>query len=142
MALGAVGVWVTPRIDLLIWAIVALVILDVLLNLHDEAKQLATLTRVAFSALLPFGLRFLGGLGGNPRLFFQISVVIVFGVLLQHVGPQLISLIGLNLPKSEVQVLQDELKYLEAYASHLEAKIATGQTTEPAPTNPTSPTRL
>lgn len=131
LALGAVGVWVTPRLEWIIWATVALVLVNVLLNMHDEAKQFQAVIRSTMTALIPVALQFLGGLDGSAHVFVQVGIVLAFGVMLQHVAPQVIAF--LRLPVAEQ-------KGLESLVADLEAKVAAMAAAQSAATSTTTTT--
>ncbi|MHB1701356.1 MAG: hypothetical protein ACYCSN_14690 [Acidobacteriaceae bacterium] len=131
LAMGAVGVWVTPRIEWIVWAIVALVLINVLLNLHDEAKQFQAVIRSTMTALIPVALQFLGGLDGSAHVFVQVGIVLAFSVMLQHVFPQIVQF--LRLPVAEQ-------KGLESLVKDLEAKVTAMAAAQGSPTSTTTTT--
>ena len=95
-SLGASGLvaFMTSNFAWVVWAILALVVADVLLNISDEATQFQTLVRALVAALVPYGLQWLGHNDGHSGLFFRVGLTIALGVLLTSVGPQIIRFIG------------------------------------------------
>lgn len=103
--LGVSGIlaFMTSSFAWVVWAIMALVVADILLNVSDEQKQLPSLVRALAAAIVPYGLQWLGGNDGHPGLFFRIGLTIALGVLLTNVGPQIIQKLGALFASNKVE---------------------------------------
>jgi hypothetical protein len=111
---GALIVWLTyinTTFSPLFWVLLALVFIDLVLNIHKEGKQFEKLGSAAVAMGVP---SFIGQNIGNPH-FIKYLVAMMCLVYLQHVVPQLVALISrltISKDKATNEVSQELLQDL------------------------------
>lgn len=135
--LGALAVGVAAYVNhtfgMLFWVLLSLAAVDLLLNVHDEQKQLAKFGS-AFASI--GGITVLESHLSNPEVM-KIAVAVAVLAYIQVVTPQLVSLLGkLHLPKREnkflVAMMEQEIARLKAEANQ-QAGTASASNPQAAP---------
>lgn len=128
LSLAGLSTWLTPHIMYIIYLLAGLVILDIIMNVGDEQKEIQAVTRLIMAAILPIGLQFIGSNGGQAHQYLLLGLALSTGVLLNRVVPQLLSnikiIVGKIFPASEAAVIDNELQiFLQHENATLQARI-------------------
>lgn len=147
VGVGIVGlglVWVTHNLTPLFWALLALIALDLLFNLHDEAVTVQRLTKALFVVLLPVGLRLVSQGATDPLTFARAGIAVALSVEVATVGPMVVARVAAWFPtgqrgsveallRAEVARLEAEAQAALKAAETVHATLS-GDASAPAPT--------
>ena len=121
-AFSALAAFLGTPMGIIVIAIVALMAIDLLLNVRDEGKAFAAVLRAIAAGVVPQGLETLGRGIYDPHTFLLIGLTVALAVLLTSVVPQVLGIlnlwIGKSLPPQEQAATEAILK------ADIEAEVA------------------